>query len=41
VVKAQAALNAVGFVDVADEGVVTDIDTMDDLLRAEILLAAR
>jgi len=41
VVKAHAALDAVGFVDVADEGIVTDIDTLDDLLRAEALLAAR
>jgi molybdenum cofactor cytidylyltransferase len=41
VVQAQAALNAVGFVDVADEGTVTDIDTLQDLQRAEALLAQR
>jgi len=41
VVKAQAALNAAGFVDVDDEGIVTDIDTLQDLQRAEALLAAR
>jgi len=41
VVKAQAALNAVGFVDVDDEGIITDIDTLQDLQRAEALLAAR
>jgi len=41
VVQAQAALNAVGFIDVADEGTVTDIDTLQDLQRAEALLAQR
>ena len=38
VVQAQAALNAVGFIDVADEGTVIDIDTLQDLQRAEALL---
>jgi molybdenum cofactor cytidylyltransferase len=37
VVKAQAALNAVGFIDVTDAGTVTDIDTLEDLRRAEAL----
>ena len=41
VVKAHATLNAVGFVDVDDEGIVIDIDTLQDLQRAEALLAAR
>jgi molybdenum cofactor cytidylyltransferase len=41
VVQAQAALNAVGLIDVADEGAVTDIDTLQDLQRAEALLARR
>lgn len=37
VVRAQAALNAVAFIDVVDEGTVTDIDTLEDLRRAEAL----
>lgn len=37
VVRAQAALNAVGFIDVTDAGTVTDIDTVEDLRRAEAL----
>ena len=41
VVRAQAAINSVAFIDVADEGTVTDIDTLDDLRRAEELLATR
>jgi molybdenum cofactor cytidylyltransferase len=41
VVRAQAAINSVAYVDVADEGIVTDIDTLDDLRRAEELFAAR
>lgn len=41
VVRAQAAINSVAFIDVTDEGTVTDIDTLDDLRRAEELLAAR
>ncbi|MEO8387398.1 nucleotidyltransferase family protein [Polaromonas sp.] len=41
VVRAQAAINSVAYVDVTDEGAVTDIDTLDDLLRAEVLFAAR
>jgi molybdenum cofactor cytidylyltransferase len=41
VVQAQAALNAVELMEVADEGTVTDIDTLQDLQRAEALLLAR
>ncbi len=41
VVHAQQAINSVAFVDVDDAGVVTDIDTLDDLRRAEALLAQR
>ncbi|MCZ8255862.1 MAG: nucleotidyltransferase family protein [Polaromonas sp.] len=41
VVRAHSAINSVAFVDVADEGTVTDIDTLDDLRRAQELLAAR
>jgi len=41
VVRAQAALNAVAFIDVLDEGTVTDIDTLQDLQRAEALFAQR
>lgn len=38
VVRAQAAINSVAYIDVTDEGTVTDIDTLDDLHRAEALL---
>ena len=41
VVRAQAARNAVAFIDVVDVGTVTDIDTLDDLRCAEALLAQR
>lgn len=41
VVRAQEAINSVAFIDVADAGTVADIDTLDDLCRAEELLAAR
>jgi molybdenum cofactor cytidylyltransferase len=41
VVHAHAAINSVAYVDVTDEGIVTDIDTLEDLRRAEALLAAR
>jgi len=38
--RAQAAINSVAFIDVDDVGSVTDIDTLDDLRRAEHLLRA-
>lgn len=41
VVLSQAAINSVAFIDVSDEGTVTDIDTLDDLRRAEALLRQR
>jgi molybdenum cofactor cytidylyltransferase len=41
VVRAQAALKTVAFIDVVDVGTVTDIDTLEDLQRAETLLAQR
>ncbi len=41
VLRACQAINSVAFVDVDDIGVVTDIDTIEDLARAEALLAAR
>jgi molybdenum cofactor cytidylyltransferase len=41
VVHAHVAINAVAYLDVTDEGIVTDIDTLDDLRRAEALLSAR
>ena len=41
VIRAQAAINSVAFVDVDDCGVVTDVDTLEDLQRAEALLARR
>lgn len=41
VVRAQEAINLVAYVECDDIGIVTDIDTVDDLARAEALLAAR
>lgn len=41
VVRAQEAINSVATLALDDVGVVTDIDTVDDLARAEALLAAR
>jgi len=41
VVRAQAALGAVAFLAVDDAGTVTDIDTLEDLRRAEALLQDR
>jgi molybdenum cofactor cytidylyltransferase len=41
VIRAQAAINSVAFIEVDDDGCVTDIDTLDDLRRAELLLAQR
>ncbi len=41
VLKAQMAVDGVAFVDVDDAGIVMDIDTLDDLQRAENLLAQR
>ena len=41
VVRAQEAVNSVAFVDVTDPGTVTDIDTLEDLRRAEMLLGQR
>jgi molybdenum cofactor cytidylyltransferase len=41
VVRAQAAINSVAYVETDDIGSVTDIDTVEDLARAEMLLAAR
>jgi molybdenum cofactor cytidylyltransferase len=41
VVLAQSAMNSVAVLALDDVGVVTDIDTLDDLARAEVLLAAR
>lgn len=41
IVRAQEAINSVAFIDTDDAGTVTDIDTLDDLRRAELLLAQR
>ena len=41
VLRAQAALKALAFIDVSDEGSITDVDTLEDLRRAEALLAQR
>ena len=41
VLRALRAMNAVGEVEVDDAGVVTDIDTLEDLARAEALLLSR
>jgi molybdenum cofactor cytidylyltransferase len=41
VVRAQEASNSVAFLTLDDAGAVTDVDTLEDLQRAEMLLAAR
>ena len=41
VFAAYAAMNLVAFLSVDDIGIVTDIDTLDDLQRAHVLLAGR
>lgn len=41
VILAYAAINSVAFLELDDVGVVTDVDTLDDLARAEKLQAAR
>ena len=41
IVRAQAAINSVAFMETDDPGTVTDIDTLDDLQRAEMLLRQR
>lgn len=41
IVRAEEAINSVALIDVDDEGIVTDVDTLDDLARAETLLARR
>jgi len=41
VLRAQSAKNSVAFVETEDVGTVTDIDTLDDLARAEALWRAR
>jgi molybdenum cofactor cytidylyltransferase len=41
VVLARAAINSVAFVEVDDAGVVTDVDTLDDLQRAQALFELR
>ena len=41
IVRAGEAINSVAFIDVDDIGVVTDIDTLDDLAHAEALRALR
>lgn len=41
IVRAQEAINSVAFLELDDVGTVTDIDTVEDLARAEALLAAR
>jgi molybdenum cofactor cytidylyltransferase len=41
VLRAYHAINSVAFVEIDDVGSVTDIDTVEDLARAEALLAAR
>ena len=39
IVRTQEAINSVAFVETDDAGIVTDIDTLDDLRRAEMLLS--
>jgi molybdenum cofactor cytidylyltransferase len=41
VLRAHLAINSVAFLALDDVGIVTDIDTVDDLARAERLLASR
>jgi molybdenum cofactor cytidylyltransferase len=41
VLRAYQAINSVAFLALDDIGIVTDVDTVDDLARAEALLAAR
>ncbi len=41
VIRTQAAINSVAYMVVDDCGVVTDVDTLEDLQRAEALLALR
>ena len=41
VLRAQAAMNSVAFMELDDVGIVTDIDTLDDLRRAERLLITK
>jgi len=41
ILRAQAAIDSVATLDLDDAGIVTDIDTLDDLQRAEVLLRAR
>ena len=41
VLLARAAMNSIAFVDLDDAGCVTDIDTLDDLRRAEALFVQR
>lgn len=38
IVRAQSAINLVAFIETGDPGAVADIDTLDDLRRAEMLL---
>ncbi|UUZ69038.1 nucleotidyltransferase family protein [Polaromonas sp. P2-4] len=40
IVRAQEAINSVAFIETDDPGTVTDIDTLEDLRRAEMLLRA-
>ena len=41
VVRAQAAMNSVAFMELDEVGIVNDIDTLDDLRRAERLLITK
>lgn len=41
VLRAYQAMNSIAFLELEDMGIVTDVDTVQDLTRAEALLAAR
>jgi molybdenum cofactor cytidylyltransferase len=41
VLQAYQAMNSIAFLELDDMGIVTDVDTVQDLARAEALLAAR
>lgn len=41
VLRAYQAMNSIAFLELDDMGIVTDVDTVEDLARAQALLAAR
>ena len=41
IIRAHAAIDSIATMDLDDAGIITDIDTLDDLRRAEVILAQR